>query len=104
MDGTYSSPRLYVTALQNIDEQGPIFTCPTKACEIPRRADDLSDIEVRGEQTAGKRCSGTDDCSSGREEHRGEVPMTYETVLVSFNREPKTEVRRRNSYNLWRQI
>jgi hypothetical protein len=41
MDGTYSSPRLYVTALQNIDEEGPIFTCPTKACEILRRADDF---------------------------------------------------------------
>ena len=43
----------------------------------------LSDIEIRGEQTSAKPCHfGTDDCSSGREEHCGEVPMIYETVLA----------------------
>ena len=40
----------------------------------------LSDIEVRGEQTAGKPCIlELTICSSGREAHRREVPMIYET-------------------------
>jgi len=43
----------------------------------------LSDIEIRGEQTAAKPfILELTICSSGREEHGGEVPMIYETVLA----------------------
>ena len=56
MDGTYSSPRLYVTALQNIDEQARFSLVQLRRAKSLGEPMILSDIEIRGEQTSAKPC------------------------------------------------
>ncbi len=63
----------------------------------------LSDIEVRGEDRRKPLHCGTDDCSSRREEHRGEVLLIYETVLARLIADQKLKLDDEISCNLWRQ-